>query len=45
MKYNYLGKSGVKVSELCLGGMMFGGATDEATSLRIIDSARDAGIN
>ncbi len=45
MKYNYLGKSGVKVSELCLGGMMFGGATDETVSRRIIDSARDAGIN
>ncbi|OQP87558.1 NADP-dependent oxidoreductase [Rhizobium rhizosphaerae] len=45
MKYNYLGKSGVKVSELCLGGMMFGGATDEATSRRIIESARDAGVN
>jgi aryl-alcohol dehydrogenase-like predicted oxidoreductase len=45
MKYNYLGKSGVRISELCLGGMMFGGATDEATSGRIIDSARDAGIN
>jgi aryl-alcohol dehydrogenase-like predicted oxidoreductase len=45
MKYNYLGKSGVRVSELTLGGMMFGGATDEATSGRIIGSARDAGIN
>jgi aryl-alcohol dehydrogenase-like predicted oxidoreductase len=45
MKYKYLGKSGVRVSELTLGGMMFGGATDAATSGRIIDSARDAGIN
>jgi aryl-alcohol dehydrogenase-like predicted oxidoreductase len=45
MKYNYLGKSGLRISELCLGGMMFGGATDELTSNRIIDSARDAGVN
>lgn len=45
MKYNYLGRSGLRVSELCLGAMMFGGATDEATSGRIIASARDAGIN
>ncbi|MDX3928505.1 MAG: aldo/keto reductase [Shinella sp.] len=45
MKYNYLGKSGVRVSELCLGGMMFGGATDEAASASIIDSARDTGVN
>jgi aryl-alcohol dehydrogenase-like predicted oxidoreductase len=39
MKYNYLGKSGVRVSELCLGTMMFGGATDKAESARIIDTA------
>ena len=45
MKYNYLGKSGVRISELCLGGMMFGGATDAATAGRIIDSARDTGVN
>lgn len=45
MKYNYLGRSGVKVSELCLGAMMFGGAADEATSSKIISSARDVGVN
>lgn len=45
MKYNYLGRSGVKVSELCLGAMMFGGAADERVSTDIIASARDAGVN
>jgi aryl-alcohol dehydrogenase-like predicted oxidoreductase len=45
MNYARLGRSGLKVSPLCLGAMMFGGATDEATSLRIIDGARDAGVN
>ena len=45
MKYNYLGKSGVKVSEICLGAMMFGGAADEAASSDIIASARNAGVN
>jgi len=45
MHYRYLGRSGLKVSEICLGSMMFGGATDEATSQRIIASARDSGVN
>lgn len=45
MEYVNLGKSGVKVSPLCLGTMMFGGPTDEAESTRIIHLAIDAGIN
>lgn len=45
MDYRILGASGVRVSPLCLGTMMFGGPTDEATSRRIIDKAREAGIN
>lgn len=45
MDYRSLGRSGLKVSPLCLGTMMFGGPTDEPTSARIIDHARDAGIN
>ena len=32
MEYRKLGRSGLKVSPLCLGAMMFGGPTDEATS-------------
>jgi aryl-alcohol dehydrogenase-like predicted oxidoreductase len=45
MHYRPLGRSGLKISPICLGTMMFGGATDEPTSARIIAKARDAGIN
>lgn len=45
MQYRRLGASGLTVSPICLGTMMFGGRADEATSKRIIASARDAGVN
>ena len=45
MRFRLLGTSGIKVSEICLGAMMFGGATDEAESQRIIDHAADSGVN
>jgi len=45
MNYKRLGNSGLKVSPICLGTMMFGGRTTEAGSGKIIASARDAGIN
>ncbi|MEE8246911.1 MAG: aldo/keto reductase [Alphaproteobacteria bacterium] len=45
MDYRKLGRSGLRVSPVCLGVMMFGGQTDEATSGRIIASAREAGVN
>ena len=45
MQYRNLGRSGLKISPICLGTMMFGGPTDEATSSRIIAKAREAGIN
>jgi aryl-alcohol dehydrogenase-like predicted oxidoreductase len=45
MNYHYLGRSHLKVSPLCLGAMVFGGETDEATAKRIIDKAGAAGIN
>ncbi len=45
MQYRNLGRSGLKVSPICLGTMMFGGPTDEATSARIIAKAREAGVN
>ena len=45
MQYRQLGRSGLKISPICLGSMMFGGPTDEATSGRIIAKAREAGIN
>jgi hypothetical protein len=43
--YRNLGRSGLKVSPLCLGTMMFGGAADEPTAQRIIAKAREAGVN
>jgi aryl-alcohol dehydrogenase-like predicted oxidoreductase len=45
MEYRSLGRSGLKVSPLCLGAMMFGDQTDEPTSVRIIAMSREAGIN
>ncbi len=45
MRYRFLGSGGIKVSELCLGTMMFGGATDAAGARRIIDHAAESGIN
>jgi aryl-alcohol dehydrogenase-like predicted oxidoreductase len=47
MEYRTLGATGVKVSPLCLGAMMFGawGNTDHEDSARIIHRALDAGIN
>jgi aryl-alcohol dehydrogenase-like predicted oxidoreductase len=45
MEYRSLGRTGVKVSALCLGCMMFGGKTAPEDSYGIIDRALDAGIN
>ncbi len=47
MEYRTLGRTGVHVSPLCLGAMMFGawGNTDHDDSIRIIHRALDAGIN
>lgn len=43
--YRPLGRSALQVSPLCLGAMMFGGATDEATARRIVGKAFDRGVN
>jgi aryl-alcohol dehydrogenase-like predicted oxidoreductase len=47
MEYRTLGRTGIKVSPLCLGAMMFGewGNPDHEDSVRIIHRALDAGIN
>ena len=45
MEYRNLGKSGLKVSPLCLGTMMFGAATDEPTAARIVARAQEQGVN
>ena len=45
MEYRKLGGTGLKVSELCLGTMTFRWTSDEASSLQVLDCAREAGIN
>ncbi|MCZ0738751.1 aldo/keto reductase [Phreatobacter sp. AB_2022a] len=45
METRSLGRSGLKVSPICLGTMMFGGPTEEADADRIIGRAKDAGVN
>jgi aryl-alcohol dehydrogenase-like predicted oxidoreductase len=45
MHYRALGKSGLRVSPLALGTMMFGGATAEVDARRIIHQAWDLGVN
>ena len=47
MEYRSLGRTGIQVSPLCLGAMMFGawGEPDHDVSIKIIHRALDAGIN
>ena len=45
MKYRRMGKTGLKVSEICLGTMIYGDQIKEATSLKIIRKALDSGVN
>lgn len=45
MKYNLLGNTGVRVSELCFGTMTFGDPADEQDSAAMYAACRDAGVN
>lgn len=45
MNYTYLGRTGLKVSKLCLGTMNFGSYTSEEDAFAIMDRALEAGIN
>ena len=45
MNYRNLGKSGLKVSQICLGTNNFGGQVSERVSIEIINKAIDCGIN
>ncbi|MBD3414507.1 MAG: aldo/keto reductase [Candidatus Aminicenantes bacterium] len=45
MKYKLLGQTGIKVSQLCLGTMSFGGDADASESERMFELSRDTGIN
>ena len=45
MNFTHLGRTGLRVSRLCLGTMNFGPETDEPTSFEIMDRAHEVGIN
>jgi aryl-alcohol dehydrogenase-like predicted oxidoreductase len=45
MKYKSLGRTGIKVSELCFGTMSFGGRADKNESEKMYNMCREAGIN
>ncbi len=45
MEYRYIGKSGLRVSPVCLGTMTFGSFCDKKTAFAIMDTAYDRGIN
>jgi aryl-alcohol dehydrogenase-like predicted oxidoreductase len=45
MEYRSLGRTGLKVSEICLGTMQFGWTADESHSFEILSAAYEAGIN
>ena len=45
MNRRRLGKSGITVSEICLGTMTFGLQSDEKESFAIMDKAYEAGVN
>jgi aryl-alcohol dehydrogenase-like predicted oxidoreductase len=45
MEFLTLGRTGLKVSRLCLGTMQFGWTADETASQRVLSAAYDAGIN
>jgi len=45
MEYRYIGKTGLRVTPICLGTMTFGTSCDEKLSFEILDRAYEAGIN
>lgn len=45
MRYRTLGRTGLKVSEICLGTMTFGDQVNEPDSITIIRAAMDSGVN
>lgn len=45
MHYRYIGRSGLRVSPICLGTMTFGSQCDEKNAFAIMDKAYDAGVN
>lgn len=45
MEYRYIGRTGLRVSPICMGTMTFGSQCDEKTAFAIMDKAYDNGVN
>ncbi len=45
MEYRYIGKSGLRVTPICLGTMTFGSMTDKREAFKILDAAYERGVN
>ena len=45
MEFRYIGKTGLRVSSICMGTMTFGSSTDEKEAFKILDMAYNRGIN
>ena len=45
MEFRYIGKSGLRVSSICMGTMTFGTSTNEDEAFKIMDKAYENGIN
>ena len=45
MEYRYIGKTGLRVSPICMGTMTFGTQCDEKEAFKIMDKAYDRGVN
>ncbi len=45
MEYRYIGKSGLRVTPICLGTMTFGSTTDKKEAFAILDAAYERGVN
>ena len=45
MDFRYIGRSGLRVSSICMGTMTFGSSTSKQEAFKILDKAYDSGIN
>jgi aryl-alcohol dehydrogenase-like predicted oxidoreductase len=45
MEYRRVGRTGLKVSEICLGTMTFGHGTDKDEAKRIVERSLEVGVN
>ncbi|MCL4433024.1 MAG: aldo/keto reductase [Epsilonproteobacteria bacterium] len=45
MEYRYIGRTGLRVSPICMGTMTFGSQCDEKAAFAIMDKAYDCGVN